>query len=102
MENKKQIVAECRICGKVHPVEDMMYDVADNDYVCEDCFAEYDLVICSDCGSIIDETVEVNGYHVCHRCAEDEDKYYRCYDCGKYCIKEDSSTYDEYCKSCAR
>lgn len=74
----------CRICGDLHPKNDMHEDKYNNDYVCDGCYDEYCFITCEDCGEITDNYVSVDdGYIVvCEDCGDRN--YYRCDDCGNY------------------
>ncbi len=78
----------CRECGEIHKTYDCMYDECHKNYVCQECFDDGELTICSCCGEIMGydevEYLEESEETVCHYCLTHDDNYQKCMSCDKW------------------
>src|SRR5690606_18645515 len=74
----------CCECGKELKDQNTMYDIGNEDYICEDC-RDAHYVECDDCGRLVPEgdliAVDNNDRFVCDHCI---DEYYTCDHCGGF------------------
>ena len=72
----------CCECGE--ELQDTMYDIGNDDYICQDC-RDAHYVECDDCGRLVPDgdliAVDNNDRFVCDHCI---DEYYTCDHCGGY------------------
>lgn len=78
--NEEKII--CADCGK--EIEGNSYTLKDGRVVCEDCIDNY--IFCDECLEYVpaDEFEEVDGQYICADCLEDDDKFFKCSDCGEW------------------
>lgn len=74
----------CCECGEEFRDYDTMYDIGNEDYICENCRNAY-YVECDDCGRLVPDgdliAVDNNDRFVCDDCI---DEYYTCDHCGGF------------------
>ena len=87
MTTSEHEIITCACCGCVleNDYPDGSYQIANGDYVCEDC-RDREYVYCEECDELvhIDDVEEVDGRTVCTDCLENSDKYFQCSDCGEW------------------
>lgn len=112
-------MVKCAVCGKEKEIWDMHYDRVNDTFVCKECWALYllehdNLVICHDCGDLIDKSdaVEFEGKIYCDSCCHDLDLV-ECDYCGELVRRDDlhhidytnvdvcDSCYDEHFSECS-
>ena len=78
--NEEKII--CADCGE--EIEGDIYTLKDGRVVCEDCIDNY--ILCEECNEYVpdDEAEEVDGEYICADCLEDDDKFFKCSDCGEW------------------
>ena len=79
MNEEKIICADCN-----EEIEGVGYTLKDGRVVCEDCIDNY--VFCEECEKYVteDEFEEVDGQYICTDCLEEDDKFFKCSDCGDW------------------
>lgn len=73
----------CFECGEEIPDHETMYNIGNENYICEDCRDEY-YICCEDCEELVpvDDIINVdNDRYVCEDCSSN---YYRCDCCEHY------------------
>lgn len=104
-EHFDELYTTCDCCGAIVRIDDCT-TVANGDTVCEDCL-DREYTLCDDCGEYhpSEDVYEVNNRHwefivgrgyvrigdsimVCEDCLENSDRYFQCYDCEEWHIRD--------------